>query len=513
MDIMMDFQSQINKSKKESLLKYDKIVFFVILAHLPVTMFLIPIGYDTQPFAIGASLIIGIVATAGYFLTRGTRLFGILAGVLFMTLSAIMIQTQLGRIEMHFHIFGALALLLIYRDWLTIVAAAAVIAVHHLLFTALQLNEAMMGDMPVMLFNYGCSWGIAFLHAAFVVFEAAFLIYYAIMMNKEELTSMYLTAAVTQIQDQNDLSIRLPEQNGKNLVAVAFNNMVGNFDALIAELRDASSKLSDMSSNLLNVSQVTGSNISSQHDQIDQVATAMTEMSMTIQEVANNAQAAATAANDADTEANSGAEVVNRAVAMTHELIAKMNDASGSIMQLAENAQNIGSVVDVIRGISEQTNLLALNAAIEAARAGEQGRGFAVVADEVRTLAQRTQESTTEIQNIIESLQAVTDRAVDNITTGQEKTEETSEEIRKAGEALQRIVGSVSQISNMNTQIATAAEEQSVVSESISENIVLISDLSRESVDKINENQNSAHGLSDISGSFDRTINAYKVKD
>jgi methyl-accepting chemotaxis protein len=505
----MNFQQIIESKQKESLLKYDKTVYFILLAHLPVIMFLLPMGYDTQSFAIGASLVVAVVASAAYFTLRGTRLFGVLSGVLFMTLSAIMIQTQMGRIEMHFHIFGALALLLIYRDWLTIVTAAAVIAVHHLLFTALQLNDAQFAGMPVMLFNYGCNWGITFLHAAFVVFEAAFLIYYAIMMKKEEITGLQLIAAVTQIQKENDLSVRIPGEE-KNSVALAFNNMITKFDHLISDLRDASNRLTSMSADLMNVSQDTSNNVSTQHQQIDQAATAMTEMSMTIQEVAQNAQIAAGAATDANNVANTGAEVVTHAVAMTNDLMGSMGQASDSIMQLEENAQNIGSVVDVIRGISEQTNLLALNAAIEAARAGEQGRGFAVVADEVRTLAQRTQESTSEIQNIIETLQSVTSHAVNNITAGQESTSKTAEEIDKAGRALQDIVNAISRISDMNAQIATAAEEQSVVAESISENIVSISSLSQDTVDKIESNQASAASLQDISSALNDNISVYR---
>jgi len=341
------------------------------------------------------------------------------------------------------------------------------------------------------------------------VFESAFLIYYAIMMKKEEVTGLQLIAAVTQIQKQNDLSVRIPG-DGKNSIALAFNNMIEKFDHLIADLRDASGKLTSMSSDLINVSQDTSTNVSTQHQQIDQAATAMTEMSMTIQEVAQNAQIAAGAATDANNLADTGAEVVTHAVTMTNELMGSMGQASDSIMKLEENAQNIGSVVDVIRGISEQTNLLALNAAIEAARAGEQGRGFAVVADEVRTLAQRTQESTSEIQNIIESLQSVTSHAVNNITAGQENTSRTAEEIDKAGQALQDIVNAVSKISDMNAQIATAAEEQSVVAESISKNIVSISDLSQDTVDKIESNQAAATNLQDISGALNDNISIYR---
>jgi len=508
----MNFAEITQHKKKESLLKHDKIIYLIVLAHLPVTMFLIPLGYATQGFAIVASVLVGIAMTTAYFFIRGSRLFGILAGILLMTLSAIMIQTQMGRIEMHFHIFGALALLLIYRDWMTIVAAAGAIAVHHLMFTALQLNAVQLGDMPLMIFNYGCSWGIAFLHAAFVVFESAILIYYSIIMRKEEVTGLQLIAAVTKVQSEHDLSVRLPTDENNN-VASAFNNMTEKFEQIITGLSTTSERLAITSQDLNNNSRDTSDNISTQHEQIEQAVTAMAEMSNTIHDVAQNSQQAAASANDTDTEANKGSTLVNNAVAKTEALLGSMNTASEAMTQLEENVNNIGSVVDVIRGISEQTNLLALNAAIEAARAGEQGRGFAVVADEVRTLAQRTQESTSEIQEIIEALQSVTNKAVDSINSGQQKTSTTTEEIRAAGEVLESIVASVSKINNMNIQIATAAEQQAAVADSITENIHSISNLSQGAVSRVDNNLKAAEQLQGMSKDLIGDISAFRKVD
>ena len=214
-----------------------------------------------------------------------------------------------------------------------------------------------------------------------------------------------------------------------------------------------------------------------QKDEVDKVATAMTQMSATVHEVARNATEAAEAAQRADEETSKGKMVVSQAIEAIDLLANEVNEAAQVIHRLEQDSDEIGAVLDVIRGIAEQTNLLALNAAIEAARAGEQGRGFAVVADEVRTLAQRTQQSTQEIQNMIERLQSGAQDAVKAMEQGRSRAQVGVEQAAEAGTSLETIAQAVGTISDMNTQIATAAEEQSVVAEEINLNIVTISDM------------------------------------
>ena len=170
----------------------DRQMLLILLAHIPVVGLLVPMGYGTTTFALIASLLVGGLATAGFFTMRGTRALSSLFAICLMLFSAIMIQAQLGRIEMHFHIFAALALVIIYRDWLPVVVAAGTIAVHHLALTGLQLSGASFGNMALMIFNYDCSWSIAFLHAAFVVFEAAILVFFAIRMGAEQRQSIQI---------------------------------------------------------------------------------------------------------------------------------------------------------------------------------------------------------------------------------------------------------------------------------------------------------------------------------
>lgn len=490
-------------------LHYDKILFGLLLAHLPVTMFLVPMGYGTATFAITASILVGVLAGVAYVLFKGTPMFGVISGVLLMALSAIMIQSQLGRIEMHFHIFGSLALLLIYKSWLPIVAAAGTIAVHHLALTALQLNQVEVGGMPLMVYSSGCSWALTFLHATFVVLESAILIYYAMLMKRDADIADSLVSAVTRVYKDNDLSVRLPESSTHPVVG-AFNDMMSKFSGLTKDVANASDQIRDLAGRMEGVAQAAKVEISSQHSQSQSAATAITEMTQTIQEVANNTRYASDSVQETHTQAREGYKLFSNAENITEELKTTMDEASESIRTLEINAENIGTVVDVIRGISEQTNLLALNAAIEAARAGEQGRGFAVVADEVRTLAQRTQESTEEIQTIIEKIQRDTQNSVSKISYGQSKSASTSDEIRKAGDALEQIISAVSRINEMTTQIATATAEQGQVSESIAENIVRISEASNNIVSKAEENAQTAESLTGLSGSLNGLIANYK---
>ncbi len=212
-----------------------------------------------------------------------------------------------------------------------------------------------------------------------------------------------------------------------------------------------------------------------QRSETDQVATAMNQMTATVHEVAQNAQLAADSANQANTEVNTGQTVVNDAIGAISKLVQQVETAADVIHILESDSVEIGSVLDVIRSIAEQTNLLALNAAIEAARAGEQGRGFAVVADEVRVLAQRTQTSTEEIQSMIEKVQGGAQQAVEAMNQSRSQADVTRDTAAKAGEVLNSITSSVTNINDMNTLIASSSEEQNAVAEEINRSIVSIS--------------------------------------
>ena len=223
--------------KDPVLLASDKKVLMILLAHIPFVALLAPIGYDTFNFAVPMTLLIIALSLISYFVLRGTRGFGILTGVFLMLFSATLIQTQMGRIEMHFHIFVALAFLLIYKDWLVVVVAAGVGAVHHLVLTYLQLNQVEVAGMPIMLFSYDCSWSLTFLHALFVVIEAAVLIYYSVMMKREADVSNSVMKTINQVSERSNFSARIADHTTHPSV-IATNTLLSSIESAFSQINE-----------------------------------------------------------------------------------------------------------------------------------------------------------------------------------------------------------------------------------------------------------------------------------
>ncbi|WP_371807252.1 methyl-accepting chemotaxis protein [Pseudomonas sp. KK4] len=245
--------------------------------------------------------------------------------------------------------------------------------------------------------------------------------------------------------------------------------------------------------------------------EIDQVATAVQEMTATAQDVARNATQAAQAASHADQAASQGMEIVRDTSNSIGALAVEIGRAVTVVQTLAKDSENINAILTAIRGIAEQTNLLALNAAIEAARAGEQGRGFAVVADEVRNLAQKTQKATEEIQTMIQQLQQGTRDVVRVMEDSQNRTDESVQHAAKAAQALETITQAVSVINDMNTQIASAAEEQSAVADDINRNVINIGQVANEVAGGADESSAASAGLTKLAEQQRRLINQFKV--
>ncbi|MFO6422612.1 methyl-accepting chemotaxis protein [Motilimonas sp. KMU-193] len=289
------------------------------------------------------------------------------------------------------------------------------------------------------------------------------------------------------------------------------NKIVDSFHHLVKTINQSTNLLAQSAEENSAVSLQTKQNVIEQQMQTQLIATAIHQFTATVHDVAQSAQSAASASEQADQSADNGLGIVNTSIAMIESLSKEMQQSVDAMQTLAKHAEEIGSVVDVIQGISEQTNLLALNAAIEAARAGEQGRGFAVVADEVRTLASRTQSSTKEIQDTISRLQQGSRDSSQRLVTGAEHAAATATEAKKAGDALAEISHSVDQISAMNAQIATAAEEQSSVTEEINRNITTISDISNQTATGAEQGSAASLQLAELAEQLQQEINRYQV--
>ncbi len=345
------------------------------------------------------------------------------------------------------------------------------------------------------------------------IFLLSITIYIFIGFYKGIMSSINQIGAFVNKIAEGDLNLELELESKDEIKIIAddLNLMVKKINLLVSQVItniNIVASSADESSIAVN-NTLNGVNI--QNNEIDQVATAMTEMSATVHEVAQNAARTSNATKNADEQTNNGREIVKHTIQSIDSVSSEMQKVTDVINILEEDSGNIGTVLDVIKSIAEQTNLLALNAAIEAARAGEQGRGFAVVADEVRTLASRTQISTAEIHDIIEKIQQGASNAVAVMHSSNKQTQLAVKKAAEAGEALDAITQAVDDIAQMNFQIASAAEEQSQVAEEINRNIVNVNEIATETVDGANKTASSSESLKQVAVKLQTIVSDFKV--
>ena len=449
----------------------DRVMLAVVWALMVLALGLAP-WHGTWWPALLIGLPAAIVPTALVSLVPGSAITRCAMGAAFMIFTALHIHQGHGMLELHFGVFVLLAVLLYYRDWLPIVVAAGVIAVHHLAFDFLQ-----RGGSGVWVFEQNTGFNIVLVHALYVVVESALLAYLADQFRREARQSEEIHAIgghLTVVDGQVDLTYRHPD--AKSAFAVGFNQFMDAIASTMSQVVATAGRLRSATQSLSQVVADARDRTERQRSQTEHAAESISELRRAVDEVARGASNAAEAAHRARDNSQDGMSVVAGTREKAQQLVTQTGAAGTLVARLQQEGEGIGKVLDVIKGVAEQTNLLALNAAIEAARAGEQGRGFAVVADEVRTLASRTQESTREIEQMIVRLQSGVRDVATAMQASAGAANESADFAHRMAEALSGIAQAVESINDMNGQIASAAEEQSTAAAEIASNVDSIRD-------------------------------------
>lgn len=458
------------------------------------------------------SLVIGVLSFGGavtmYGVAAGTLLSRLTNAIALMTFVALHIHQGRGMIELHFGVFVGLALLFAYRDWRPLLAAAALIAVHHVLFNAMQAQ-----GVPVWVFdNDRLGWNIVFIHALYVVVETAALIWLAIISKEQARVSQEIVAAASLVQKHDgsmDLSVRTRAEGSE--VLASFNAMMESLQAVIVDTKSVLQELIAVTRHARDSNQQLEKMSCDKVELSEQIAVSMDELTKSVVSISDNAQQTSHSTDEAVVENRHCLQQVNETQESVRALSASLRGAGEKIAALAVNCVDIVAVVDVIQGIAEQTNLLALNAAIEAARAGEQGRGFAVVADEVRALASRTYDSTKEINNLIKSLQLGSNDAVSAMEDCQQRVDLTEQQSADMVIRLSEINQSLDRVSGMIQQIAVAVEEQSMVSREVASTTSSIKNASLEVSDYASTGLDKSRLAETLVSDLQSKLDAFRV--
>jgi methyl-accepting chemotaxis protein len=322
-----------------------------------------------------------------------------------------------------------------------------------------------------------------------------------------------LSNALELVDKNNDLTIQITNSGRDELsdATVIINKMLKDFRVSIENVADATHQMSTSAEETSVISNQLEQSIQEQAGQTELIATAITEMAATVKDVAQSTLTTSSASSEAKNSVTDGSEIMQQTILTINQLTEKIDGTSSTIFELEQSSNEIASVLEVINSIADQTNLLALNAAIEAARAGEQGRGFAVVADEVRALAARTQQSTGEISTIITKLQTNAKEAVISMEHSQHQVKEVVDKAENAGNVLITISKAIANINEMSSHIATASEQQEVVTEEINISIVSINDRTHENVEAIVQTSKAGNELSKLSINLQSLVSKFKI--
>ena len=450
----------------------------------------------TQAIVVGGGT--STVLTALYRAIGGTRVMRCALGAGLMVMAALHINQAQGVIEAHFGIFALLAVLTFYRDWLPILVAALTIAVHHVVFHALQHQ-----GFPVFVMAHHGGWTMVFVHAFYVVMETIALLYLAVNSQAEAVESEEMLEKMLAVTTQ--FTVDSAKGEGKVHVSLAkrFDHFLQQITHLIDGVARDSHGLGQLGQELAHASGTLEKGARHQLAEIAQMTDSMQRMEDAMGHITVHVEEAVEHAGVASQQILRGQESVGRAQHEITQLATRLEGTNHTVQGLAVQAEQIGSVLEVISSIANQTNLLALNAAIEAARAGEQGRGFAVVADEVRSLAQRTAVSTQEIKTIIDGLQQGSRQAVEAMHDSRQGVERCVEDSQLAVEMLQAVGNDITQIDELNGRIVITTQEQTSANLEIVGRLQSVQSIAQNTADEVEMLARSSEQLPPIAVRLD----------
>ncbi|TGL65761.1 methyl-accepting chemotaxis protein [Leptospira sarikeiensis] len=439
MNLPTQRQNTIESAKikfKEETKKADLFFYLLLLAHIPFAL-LLSIEYGTWKFVLNSSVAIGVLASFGFLFLRGDYSLRILNSVLLMSWSGILIQSQFGRIEMHFHVFVALAFLLYYRDWKTILPGALYIAVHHGLLSFCQSVGFQLLETPIIIFNYGNGWDIVLLHAIFVIFESAILIYFSLTFKKEFMNQAMSLIILEEVKNDNS-SIQIEVQETSKSVNEILETLVQSSTTVADKTSDQANSLEEIN---VSMNQISGA-ISDVSDSARKQLEATKTLEGSFQNLEISFQ-------DMETGLVSTKVLFETAWKHARESEESLRSIERSIKRIETSSSGTAAKLSTINDIADKVNLLALNASIEAARAGEHGRGFAVVADEISKLADQTGRTIKEISKLIRD--------------GKEEMTKNTEIVQSGTKTISLILGDVDSIKDSLNSFFSLLEGQTEV--------------------------------------------------
>ncbi|UJF22490.1 methyl-accepting chemotaxis protein [Shewanella sp. OMA3-2] len=448
----------IDSQAIKRLLKNDAYVYLILLMQAPLLILSGFVGAKMLMFTGVSAVAIAVLVQASYSMLKGTPLFGIVAAVIMMTVSALLIQSQMGMIEMHFHIFASMAIFLIYQRWQPLLASLLTVAVHHMLFTYIQLSGGSFFDTPIMIFAGDCNWSIMLVHALFAAAETIILIKISLFMREDSSANIRIADAIQQISANKDLSIRLSPATTS--AESAFNLMLEELSKLFSDYHGIAAKMTKTSDQLLMLSEHTQEAMNHQQHQAHSISQTAQDIIQHFHQVTDNSKLSAEQAHTAATSSVQDRQSALSIMKDMQLLESNTAEVTESLTDLTKDVTAITTLLQAIRSISEQTNLLALNAAIEAARAGESGRGFAVVADEVRALAQRTSHSTDEIAKVLSRLNSSMLKTVESMDEGKQRTTANVAHTNTIAAGLADRANQIEQVASLSRHVADDTEQQ-----------------------------------------------------